>query len=349
MADKAQLEILHKGDRAWNAWRMRNPHTKPQLSGAKLSRANLTWANLCEANLARADLSRAELSEATLIEADFRAADLSGADLTLACLVEADLSGANLSGAKLNGANLIRAKLGGANLSAANLSRTDLTGAHLEGSSLVRANLCGAALDGCHVYGISVWDITCDGAIQSNLIITPPGQAMIQVDNLEVAQFIYLILNNQKIREVIDTITSKVVLILGNFSPRRKIVLDAVREELRQRGYLLVLFDFEGPQRRDLTETISTLAHLARFVIADVTEPRSVPAELAVIVPHLSVPVQTLLLASERPYALLDDLSKYPWFLPPFRYKDQEHLIASLGEKVVGAAEKKVIQQKPKT
>jgi hypothetical protein len=84
-------------------------------------------------------------------------------------------------------------------------------------------------------------------------------------------------------------------------------------------------------------------------VIADVTEPRSVPAELAVIVPHLSVPVQTLLLASERPYALLDDLSKYPWFLPPFRYKDQEHLIASLGEKVVGAAEKKVIQQKPKT
>jgi hypothetical protein len=124
--------------------------------------------------------------------------------------------------------------------------------------------------------------------------------------------------------------------------------LDAVREELRQRGYLPVLFDFEGPQRRDLSETISTLAHLARFVIADVTEPRSVPAELAAIVPHLSVPVQTLLLASQKPYALLDSLLKYPWFLPPFRYKDQADLIASLGEEVVGAAETKVKQQKRK-
>jgi hypothetical protein len=42
MADEAPLKILRRGIRAWNAWRMRNPHTKPQLSGA-----NLTWANLC--------------------------------------------------------------------------------------------------------------------------------------------------------------------------------------------------------------------------------------------------------------------------------------------------------------
>ena len=33
------------------------------------------------------------------------------------------------------------------------------------------------------------------------------------VDNIEVAQFIYLLLHNQKIRDVIDTITSKTVLI----------------------------------------------------------------------------------------------------------------------------------------
>jgi hypothetical protein len=35
------------------------------------------------------------------------------------------------------------------------------------------------------------------------------------VDNIEVVQFIYLMLNNQKIRDVIDTITSKAVLISG--------------------------------------------------------------------------------------------------------------------------------------
>jgi hypothetical protein len=47
-----------------------------------------------------------------------------------------------------------------------------------------------------------------------------------------------LLLHNQKVRDVIDTITSKVVLILGRFTDERKAVLDALREELRKRNYL---------------------------------------------------------------------------------------------------------------
>ena len=54
-------------------------------------------------------------------------------------------------------------------------------------------------------------------------------------------------INNERIRHIIDTITSKVVLILGRFTPERKAVLDALREELRKRDYLPVLFDFERP------------------------------------------------------------------------------------------------------
>jgi hypothetical protein len=45
-------------------------------------------------------------------------------------------------------------------------------------------------------------------------------------------------LHNEKIRDVIDTITSKAVLILGRFTQERKPVLEALREELRQRKYL---------------------------------------------------------------------------------------------------------------
>lgn len=72
-----------------------------------------------------------------------------------------------------------------------------------------------------------------DGAKQQNLVITAPGEPEITVDNIEVAQFVYLLLRNQKIRDVIDTITSKAVLILGRFTPERKAVLDALREERR--------------------------------------------------------------------------------------------------------------------
>jgi hypothetical protein len=75
-----------------------------------------------------------------------------------------------------------------------------------------------------------------------------------------VAQFIYLLLHNQKIRDVIDTITSKAVLILGRFTDQRKAVLDALREELRKRNYLPILFDCSVPATRDITETVSLLA-----------------------------------------------------------------------------------------
>jgi hypothetical protein len=67
------------------------------------------------------------------------------------------------------------------------------------------------------------------------LIITPEGEPSITVDNIEVGQFIYLMLNNHRIRHVIDTNTSKVVLILGRFIDERMAILDALREELRRR------------------------------------------------------------------------------------------------------------------
>jgi hypothetical protein len=92
-------------------------------------------------------------------------------------------------------------------------------------------------------------------------------EPQITVDNIEVAQFVYLMLNNQKVRDVIETITSKVVLILGRFTDERKAVLDALREELRKHNYLPILFDFDVPATRDITETVSLLARMARFII----------------------------------------------------------------------------------
>ena len=135
--------------------------------------------------------------------------------------------------------------------------------------------------------------------------ITRQSQPIIAVDNLEAAQFMYLLLYNEKIRHVIDTLTSKIVLILGRFTPERKAILDSIREELREHDYLPVLFDFDGPATRDARETISILAHMARFIIADITDARSISAELECIVPQLpSVPIQTIILKSDYEYGL---------------------------------------------
>jgi hypothetical protein len=131
-----------------------------------------------------------------------------------------------------------------------------------------------------------------------------------------------------------------VVLILGRFSTERKPILDAIRDDLRKRNYTPILFDFEKPSSRDFTETVSTLAHISKFVIADLTGPRSLPQELATIVPHLrSVPVQPILLASEREWGMYKDLSAYPWVLPIVSYANINELLANLSEQVIGPAE----------
>jgi hypothetical protein len=177
-------------------------------------------------------------------------------------------------------------------------------------------------LTGCRIYGISAWGLKIsDETKQLNLVITTDGEPEITADNIEVAQFLYLLLHNEKLRSVIDTITTKVVLILGRFTNERKAVLDALREELRKRDYLPVLFDFDKPTGRDITETVSLLARMARFVVADITDAKSVPQELGVIVPHLpSVPVQPLLQEGCGEYGMFEHFKRYPWVLPVHSY-----------------------------
>jgi hypothetical protein len=125
------------------------------------------------------------------------------------------------------------------------------------------------------------------------------------------------------------------VLILGRFTDERKTVLDALREELRRHDYLPILFDFAVPATRDITETISLLARMARFIIADVTDPSSISKELEAIVPSVAVPVQPLIEGSSRPYAMFKDYWKYEWVLPICRYEGLEPLLATLAEKVI--------------
>jgi hypothetical protein len=108
------------------------------------------------------------------------------------------------------------------------------------------------------------------------------------------------------------------------------------------RDYLPILFDFAVPATRDITETVTLLARIARFIIADLTDPSSIPKELEAIVPHVAVPVQPLLEGASRPYAMFKDYWKYDWVLPVYGYTRLEPLLAALGENVIAPAEAKV-------
>jgi Pentapeptide repeats (8 copies) len=333
MADQEHLAILKRGSSAWNEWREENPQVVPDLGQAHLQQARLSGANLSGANLrlsyfGQADLSGADLRHADLSETSLRRAYLASARLDNASLAGADLRRADFYGAQMAKANLSGAFLEGANLTGANLEYARLAGADLRLALAVDVNLRHADLSGCQVHGISAWNVALDSADQRDLIITPPEEPPVTTDSLHVAQFLYLILNNRAIRDVIETVGKKAVLILGRFGAERKLVLEGVRNELRRAGLVPILFDFDGPVNRDITETVSTLAHLARAVIADITEARSIPQELMAIIPNLpSVPVQPIVAKTAETYGMFEHFQRYPWVRETYSYASPQALL----------------------
>ena len=255
MANDEHVALLKQGVAAWNAWRAKNPDIRPDLNEANLSETNLVGVNLIGANLSGANLFQTKLV------------------------------GANLSGASLNQAGLFEADLSQAILDGANLREADLRAAILLGSDLTAADLTG-----CSIYGVSAWGLKLERTKQQNLVINRPQEPTVTVDNIEIAQFIYLLLHNEKIRDVIDTIGKKGVLLLGRFTEGRMVILERLREKLRDLGFVPMVFNFDKPETKDFTETVRLLANLSKFVIVDITNPRSAPLELQATVPDYMIP-----------------------------------------------------------
>jgi uncharacterized protein YjbI with pentapeptide repeats len=320
--------------------------SKANLTGAKLKGASFVDAGLTEADLTEANLRWTNFTEAHLGFATFDDADMLGANLTDAELCCASLQGTNLEKAILDnveasGVHAIGANLSFARMIGSDLSEADLSGANLAYATLVGTNLQKATLTGCNVYGVSVWDVNLNETEQSRLVIGRNDQSPVMVDEIEVAQFVHLLLNHRKIRKTIDAVAERAVLILGRFSHGGLEVLEALADRLRELHFLPIIFDFDRPSERNYTETIMTLAGLSRFVVADLSGP-SVPQELHATVPHFKIPFVPILQAGNKSYSMFVDILEYPWVIQPVvEFKDKEDLKDIVTARIVAPAEEK--------
>ena len=89
---------------------------------------------------------------------------------------------------------------------------------------------------------------------------------------------------------------------------------------------------------------------MAKFVIADLTDARSVLQELQAIVPGLpSVAVRLLIKKSAHEHGMLDYIRAYRSVVEKtYEYESLEELIASIKENVIAPAEAKVKELRPK-
>ncbi len=371
MPNQEHLSLLKQGVEVWGEWRLKNQSITPNLIGANLNGINLQGANMCGANLYRANLQEANLSHANLNEANLKEANLSRANLNEANLSQANLSetnlkeanlreanlrganlnganfncvnlnGANLSGANLSKANLKKASLNGANLNEANLTKVELNGADLTCARFVGTNVEEANFEGCRIYGISTWNFQGCPNNQSNLIITRVGEPEIIIDDFEVAQIVYLLVNHPKILNIIVPVAKKTVLILGKFLKEQLEVLQTIRSQLRQLGYLPIYYDFSHPKPPNYLETVSTLVQLSKFVIVDLTDSEIFREEIAHIAGTVSVPIQPLWMKGVKNiYVNLDEIrANHHSVLNEFYYENPAHLMQYFEEMIILPAE----------
>jgi hypothetical protein len=370
MRKQNDADQLCFGPIEWNKWRQENPEIKPNLRRSYFRSSVSTgknaegvfikefsiWAITTDDQIVGPPYTRkadpsigiyhkndegADLFEINFDDADLREVEFLYSDFRKASLRNTNLRMANLYSADLSGATLEKSDLTKTDLRYANFTDAKITECILDYSIVVGANFHNCTLKDCSIHGISAWKLKGIPSVQENLRISSKDDPIITVDNLEIAQFIYLLLNNEKIHEMLDETTSKVVLILGRFTPECKKVLDAIREDLQSYNYIPVLFDFQKPDNRDIIETVTTLAGMACFVIVDITDAKTVIQELENIVSNLpSVPVQPILLKSSgKIWAGYSHLKrKSPNLLEIFYYEDLDHLRKNLTKNVIEPA-----------
>jgi uncharacterized protein YjbI with pentapeptide repeats len=261
--------------------------------------------------------------------------NLSYSKFTASNLKYAGLSGCGISHCDFWSANLTNASMVDvvafhANFTSAKLIRTNLSYSDLSSAIFINTDMSNSNISHSRIFGTTAWDANLENANQKDLIISLPGEPTLTVDDLEMAQLIYLLRKSNKLRSLIDTLTAKVVLILGRFDEQGMATLKIIKKLLKNQNLIPIIFDFEKPSSRDLTETVLTIASISKLVIADISNVKSVPQELQAIVPNISVTVQPILLEDESEYGMFSGLQKYPWVNEVIRFGNHDDLTARL-------------------
>jgi uncharacterized protein YjbI with pentapeptide repeats len=369
-------DSLRRGSaRRWNKWRQDHPRVRPDLRGVVLPGAWLVRFNFDRARLDDAFLDRADLGAARLEHASLRGASLDNANMEAVHAADANFSGARMRDATLrlgdfrrarfldraymrhvNGreADFTNAKLAEANLTEADLTSARFDGANLRGAALDeailnRTSFLGASLREASVGGTFIRRVVTDGktdqrdlSVDVHVVWDRPRGEMVEFDDandLRLAQFHDVVDERGAVAFLISASAKRVVLILGRFLRGQKRILNRLAEALRARGKIPVVFDFPGPEEREMSDTVRFIAAMSQFIVVDLTRASSVPLELQATIPDLMVPVLPIVQKGQPVFAMFSDLQRrYTWIQPTVSYTSAEQLVRNVDAAIIDRA-----------
>jgi hypothetical protein len=331
---KVRQQIIENADSNWERYLINFPHTFEVLNNRDLRFIEFYKEEFWKV---RTNLKEVKKKDKEYLEVTgplFSNADLTGANFFLANLMGSSFKGSIINNVNFMSALILKSnfrnsiiensEFNGADLWNSNFSASNIKNSNFRGSNLTKIDISSAKIMDCKIYGISCWDIKRnDYTITKNLIISDPysDDPIITIDDIELAQFIYLILNNKKISNLITTMRTKSVLLLSSFDNKSKLVLDKIKELLLKYDFIPIVFDFMPSNKQDLMETIRTLALLSRFVIVDLSIQSGQLHELASLVKETYIPFVTIASEGSKQTRMLNEFRHHYWFRSNyFRY-----------------------------
>ena len=257
---------------SWNNWRKSNEFSPLDLSNANLSNRFLNEFDFSYCNLINTSFKNSELKKAAFKNSDISYAEFSESNLSDAYFLDTlslrtqfnyslfrntkfqnfDAISADFTGSKLHNVSIDSSKIdfcifeaaifenttiSKTSLMVSSFYKTDLSyskflDCRFKGSLFIKTNVEQSTFENCNIFGISCWKISGTPRLTKNLNISDYKEPPITLDNLENAQFLYLLLSNSRIPSVIDSLTTKIVLILGRFSDQQNSILDLIRYKI---------------------------------------------------------------------------------------------------------------------
>jgi hypothetical protein len=144
---------------------------------------------------------------------------------------------------------------------------------------------------------------------------------------------LYLLFQNAH-PPIIAALLSRIILILGQFTPERNEVLKTIQSDLWQQNYVPVVIDLAILQNQQHAAMINALIGLCRGMLIDLSD----VDDLGILFPRRNIPIQPLLAEGKTARDIFAGF--YHRMLPLHRYHDMaslrgfltEQFLPSLGE-----------------
>lgn len=332
---------------SWEEWLALNPNSIQYTNNIMYSILNPHWHKGLYKGQNDYDFSNLRLSGTSIIRAFAEGLNIQNAVFENVYFDDGDFSRANFShcvfiNTKFNKTIFTGASFNEATFINCNLNRVNLSGANFQVKE-IRDTV---------IYGISSWDlIVSEESIQTNLVIEKTydlyseiisqGRIPLTVDNIELAQFIYYLNDHKKMRDTINILNKRGVLLLGKFKDGGLDRLYKLKEWFIKQNYSPMIFDFDRPYSLDYTETIITLSGLSKIVVADLSG-ESVPQELHAILSNFSKPV--IVYHDKAPYSMLKDLKRKNRYFHEIKFDGSEDNLFELLQVKIKDAESDFIE-----